>query len=100
MTKLKSRASSPAEIVRIASSVAPELPPARMPAAPPPEPAEPDKPAMLSVRLMDSTITAVARAAKERGITQRQLIARALAAEGIQVAPADMEDRAPPRRRA
>jgi hypothetical protein len=94
---LKTRTLSPDEAVRIASSVAPELPPATLPSVSA-QPV-PDKPGMLSVRLMESSLTALARAARDQGVTQRQVVAKALAAAGVTIAQADLEDRPAPRRR-
>jgi hypothetical protein len=91
---LKSRTQmTPAEIVRVASEAAPELPPATAPGVP-------DSPGILTVRLMESTMVSVARAAKARGMTQRQLVAQALAAFGLEVAEIDLRERTAPRRRA
>ncbi len=58
-----------------------------------------DKSAMLSVRLTETTLEALANFAIERGTTQRRVIAEALAAHGVIVAARDLEDRPPPRRR-
>ena len=58
-----------------------------------------DKSAMLSVRLTEATLDALADYALQHGTTQRRVIAEALAAWGIQVAGRDLEDRPPPRRR-
>lgn len=94
---LKSRIPPADELLRVAGSVAPQHPPAAMPAAPR---AEADKLEMMSVRLMGSTITALAVTAKAQGVTQRQFLAKAMAAAGVQVAPEDLNAPPPPRRRA
>ena len=57
------------------------------------------KSAMLSVRLTEATLEALADYALQQGTTQRRVIAEALASHGIQVAGRDLEDRPPPRRR-
>lgn len=54
---------------------------------------------MLSVRLTEATLDALADYALQKGTTQRRVIAEALASRGIQVAGRDLEDRPPPRRR-
>ena len=93
MKSLKPRSSarpSAEEALRIASSQAPSLPPARM------EPE--DRPTTLNLRLRSSTVMALTARAKAEGLTQKQLVCRALAASGVAVAPADLEDRTPRRR--
>lgn len=54
---------------------------------------------MLSVRLTEATLEALAAYAIDHGTTQRQVIAEALAARGVRVAPRDLKDRPQPRRR-
>jgi len=49
------------------------------------------------VRFRQSSIRALAAAARERGQTQKQVIAHALKAAGVPVAAADLEDRTPRR---
>jgi hypothetical protein len=91
---LKPRVSlTPAEMVRVATEVAPELPPATAAGVP-------DAPGILTVRLMESTMVSVAREAKARGMTQRQLVAQALQAFGLKVSEIDLKERTAPRRRA
>src|SRR5215213_3871490 len=93
---LKPRAAAtamdPREALRVASEVAPHHPPAEapMPARrlPPPTP---DRSAMLSMRFRESTLESLARMARARGLTQKQLVARALAEAGVEVAPEDAE---------
>lgn len=84
---------SPDEMLRIAGSAAPEQPPAVVRGA------GSDKPAMLSVRLTEATLEALAGYALEHETTQRRVIAEALAAKGIKVSARDLEDRPQPRRR-
>lgn len=97
MKGLKSTRSAPAlspdEMLRIAGSAAPEQPPAVAGAA------GSDKAAMLSVRLTEATLEALAAYALGHETTQRRVIAEALAAKGIKVAARDLEDRPQPRRR-
>jgi hypothetical protein len=78
------------EALRIASSQAPSLPPTRV------EPE--DRPTTLNLRLRSSTVLALTAKAKAEGLTQKQLVCRALAESGVAVAPADLEDRTPRRR--
>ncbi len=84
---------SPAEMLQAAGSAAPEQPPAIAHAV------GSDRSAMLSVRLTEATLDALADHALSRGATQRRIIAEALAAKGIKVSPRDLEDRPLPRRR-
>lgn len=86
-------AASPDEMLRIAGAAAPQQPPAVAAIE------GSDKSAMLSVRLTEATLEALANYALQQGTTQRRVIAEALAARGIQVAARDLEDRPPPRRR-
>jgi hypothetical protein len=102
---LKPRAAAasmdPREALRVASQVAPHHPPAENPARrpPPPPPPPADRSAMLSMRFREATLESLARVARARGLTQKQMVARALAEAGVEVAAADAEDRPPPRRR-
>lgn len=91
----------------------PPPPPAPTPAAAPqtvfPEPirsrmAWPDtsqgrRTSVMSYRFHEETLLSMARVAKERGLTQKQLLNAALEAMGIAVHPADNAVRPPPRRR-
>lgn len=52
----------------------------------------------LNLRIRRSTIAALEARAKERGLTMKQVVAQALHAAGVAVAPADLEDRTPKRR--
>jgi hypothetical protein len=92
MKTLKPRAGRPTaeEALRIAAVQAPALPPARMEAD--------DRPTTLNLRLRMSTVTALTAKAKAEGLTQKQVVCLALAASGVAVAPADLEDRTPRRR--
>ena len=84
-----------AEAMRIAAAVAPNAPPAVVEAAP----AYNQTPIIISVRITEHTATVLAQEADRQGITQRVLISRALAAAGLDVAPDDLKERTPPRRR-
>lgn len=105
MKQLKPRAViEPEEAVRIARETAPHQPPALAPAPQVPTPINPTvapkvASAMLAQRFTESTLDALARAAKAKGITQKVLIAQALAAAGVDVHPEDLRDRTPVRRR-
>ncbi len=93
MKTLKPRPStrpSAGEALRIAAVQAPSLPPTRAVLA--------DRPTTLNLRLRSSTVAAITAVARERGLTQTQLVCQALAAAGIAVAAADLEDRTPRRR--
>jgi hypothetical protein len=95
MKNLKSTrvpAMSPEEMLRIAGAAAPQQPSAVAPAGS-------DKAVMVSVRMTEQTAEALAAYAIEHGITQRRLVAEALAARGVAVAARDLEDRPLPRRR-
>jgi hypothetical protein len=105
---------SPDEALAIAASTAPQQPPAQMSSPPPlpasyaptvfsaptsaPPPAPVDAPTTLNLRVRTSTIEALMDAAKERGMTMKQVVCHALEAAGVPVAPADLEDRTPRRR--
>lgn len=97
MKNLKSTRATPAvspeEMLRIAGTAAPQQPPAVASGE------GSAKAAMLSVRMTEATLEALARFALEHGTTQRRVIAEALAAHGVRVAARDLEDRPPPRRR-
>jgi hypothetical protein len=79
--------------LRVAGTAAPEQPPAiaSMEGV--------DKPAMLSVRMMEATLESLASYALGKGISQRRVIAEALSNHGVRVSPRDLEDRPIPRRR-
>lgn len=90
---LKPRAAarpSPEEVLRLATEAAPQQPPAVAPVA--------DPLTTLNMRFRTSSVNALATAAKERGLTMKQVVAHALQAAGVTVAPADLEDRTPRRK--
>jgi hypothetical protein len=80
------------EAIRIARTVAPTLPPARLPAD--------DKAVPFNMRLRLSTVTEIEARARQEGVSLKLMVCRALAAYGLQVAPADLEDGTPRRRAA
>jgi hypothetical protein len=84
---------SPDDMLRIAGAAAPQQPSAIATTE------ASDKSAMLSVRMTEATLEALASYALGRSTTQRRVIAEALAAHGVRVAARDLEDRPPPRRR-
>ena len=102
MKQLKSRTIEPEKAVRIARETAPHQPPAQAAApvlAPTPPPAIKAPTAMLAQRFTEPTLDSLARVAREKGLTQKQLIAQALVAAGVAVHPEDLRDRTPARRR-
>lgn len=54
-----------------------------------------DKPATFTMRLKSGTLAAIEASARKHGITLKQRIMRALAADGVEVVPADLEDGTP-----
>ncbi len=84
---------SPTEMLHAAEAAAPQQPPAIATIE------QSDKAAMLSVRLTETTLEALASYALAHKTTQRRVIAEALAAKGIEVGARDLEDRPLPRRR-
>jgi hypothetical protein len=84
---------TPDEMLRVAGSTAPQQPPAIASVE------GSDRSAMLSVRMMEATLEALASYALGQGTTQRRVIAEALAKHGVRVAPRDLQDRPQPRRR-
>ena len=84
---------TPDQMLRVAESAAPQQPPAIASSA------GADKSSMLSVRLTEATLEALATYALDRQTTQRRVIAEALMAKGVRVAARDLEDRPQPRRR-
>lgn len=101
MKQLKPRAAiDPGEAVRIAQETAPHQPPAQGRLVPPVlAPEIKVVSAMLAQRFTEPTLESLARVAKAKGLTQKQLIAQALAAAGIDVHQEDLRDRTPVRRR-
>jgi hypothetical protein len=116
---LKARRPSPEEALAIATSTAPQQPPAQI--VRPPVPAQapangagegasvasmaavsgvppPDPATTLNLRVRMSTIDAIMAAAKERGLTMKQVVSHALRDAGVGVAEADLEDRTPRRK--
>lgn len=93
MKSLKSRTPPrlPAEeALRISAEQAPTLPPAQL--------AKTDASTTLNLRVRVSTIAAIAEKARTSGLTQKQVICRALAEAGVDVAANDLEDRTPRRK--
>jgi len=78
------------EALRIATAQAPSLPPTRAVLT--------DRSTTLNLRLRMSTVEAITTEARQRGLTQKQLVCQALAAAGVAVTPSDLEDRTPRRR--
>lgn len=94
------QAAEAAEAIAVVNRTAPNLPRVvveakALPARPAPVV---DKVAMLGIRLHESTLTAMAQAARQAGLTQRAFVARALLQAGVEVAPPDLEDTSRPRR--
>jgi hypothetical protein len=89
---LKPRSSrpSPEDALAIATQTAPTLPPTRLGVE--------DRATTLNLRVRASTIEALMTAAREQGLTMKQVVCQALSAAGVSVAPADLEDRTPRRR--
>jgi len=58
----------------------------------------PRRTVMVNIKLDESTAIDLANKAVSAGVTQKQWIARALAASGVKVNPLDLEDRSPRRR--
>jgi ribosomal protein S5 len=81
---------SPEEALRVATATAPAQPPAQVPVG--------DRPTTLNLRVRESTVVALAAAARGHGLTMKQVVCQALAQAGVDVAPADLEDRTPRRR--
>jgi len=94
MKTLKQRSAnsrpSPEAALSIATTAAPNLPPAQLGSR--------DRPTTLNIRLRSSTFAAITGRARERGMTIKQVLCQALADAGVAVAEADLEDRTPRRR--
>lgn len=84
------RRPSAEEAIQVAASHAPNLPPAQMKAL--------DRSTTLNLRLRESSVEAITRHAKERGLTIKQLIMEGAKSLGIPIAAADLEDRTPRRK--
>ena len=102
---LKSRRPSPEEALAIATSTAPTQPPAQVTRVPDPIATAPtgsvserEPSTTLNLRVRMSTITALEAAARDRGMTMKQVVAHALRDAGIPIAEADLEDRTPRRK--
>jgi hypothetical protein len=54
---------------------------------------------MFSIRMMESSMVSIAKTAKARGMSQRQLVAQALEAIGVPMAEAEHMDRSASSRR-
>lgn len=91
MKNLKPRSSrpSPDDALAIAKQTAPALPPAQLRLA--------DRATTLNLRVRESTIEGLMATARERGLTMKQVVCQSLAAAGVPVAGADLEDRTPRR---
>ena len=89
---LKSRRPSPAEALAIATSTAPQQPPAQI------SEMGSDAPTTLNLRIRTSTATALIDTAKAQGLTMKQVVCHALQAAGVTVASTDLEDRTPRRK--
>jgi hypothetical protein len=59
---------------------------------------DPGKIVLVNIKIREVSAVAIARAAKDRGITQKQLVCTALQAAGVELHPHDLEDRTPPKR--
>lgn len=53
---------------------------------------------LINVKVTEDLALALAQRAEAEGVTQKQVITRALAAAGLPVDPSDLEDRTPRRR--
>ena len=92
MRNLKARTRpTPEEALAVVAQITPEQPPARMEAS--------DRATTLSLRLREVSVEAITATARGGGLTIKQLVAKALAETGVAIAPADLEDRTPRRRR-
>ncbi len=57
-----------------------------------------DRATTLNLRLRESTVEAITRHARQRGLTIKQLIMEGARGMGVPVAPTDLEDRTPRRK--
>jgi predicted DNA binding CopG/RHH family protein len=80
------------EALRVVATQTPTLPPATIERA--------DRATTLNLRLRQSTVEAIAREAKARGLTIKQLIMEGAKSVGVPIAPSDLEDRTPRRKHA
>jgi hypothetical protein len=81
-----------AEALAVAAETAPMLPPAQVSAE-----HRPDRPTTLNLRFRETSVAAIMETAKARGLTIKQVIATALAKEGVPLAAIDLEDGTPRR---
>lgn len=92
MKNLKPRSRpSPEEAIAISAQTAPTLPPTRVDVD--------DRPTTLNLRVRSTTLEALLSVARERSLTMKQVVCQALADAGVLVAPSDLEDRTPRRKR-
>ena len=91
MKNLKPRSSrpSPEDALAIATHTAPALPPTQLRPT--------DRATTLNLRVRESTLEALMAVARARGLTMKQVVCHSLAAAGVPVAGADLEDRTPRR---
>lgn len=90
---LKTRRPSPTEALAIAQTTAPAQPPAQVVESP-----AHDRATTLNLRFRRSTIAGIEAAARERGLTMKQVVSHALKAAGVMTASEDLEDRTPRRK--
>jgi hypothetical protein len=88
--KPRSPRPSPEDALAIAAQTAPSLPPARL--------GIDDRPTTLNLRVRSTTLEALMMVARERRLTMKQVVCRALADAGVPIASADLEDRTPRRK--
>jgi hypothetical protein len=87
--KPRSRPSA-AEALHVVATQTPTLPPTTVERS--------DRATTLNLRLRESTVEAIAKEAKARGLTIKQLIMEGAKSVGVPIAPADLEDRTPRRK--
>jgi len=83
-------APTPAASCQIVSEASRALPPAVVRRA--------RRTVLVNVKMAEESAIALAKQAAGEGITQKQIICRALAAAGVPIDPLDLEDRTPRRR--
>jgi hypothetical protein len=87
--KPRSRPSA-AEALLVVATQTPTLPPTTIEKL--------DRATTLNLRLRESTVAAITSEARARGLTIKQLLMEGAKNLGVQVAPADLEDRTPRRK--
>jgi hypothetical protein len=99
LKKLAEEAPRPAvhEVLAAVRDADPTTPPVRAKA--PPIPSAPEPVVGLNIRCRISTSEAIARHAAQEGKSMKAIVMHALAEKGIHIAPDDMEDRSPRRRK-